>query len=268
MATAETPEPPPHTYVALGDSFASGPGLAPFADPYCERSQRNYGHLVAEALELPAFVDGTCGGAVAENFWMSQKDGVAPQLDALTPDTDLVTVTIGGNDAGFVEVLATCGVLGLAPAVPDPCRTYYARTGSDELVRRMNEVVAPRIRAVFDGIRDRAPHATIVATTYLHILPDTGHCWPAIPFATGDLSWLAGVQRSLNSVISTEARNAGILVADMFAPSAEHDACRPADVRWTEPLTGTGPAPAHPNYAGMSKTAATVVSVLADHGMS
>ncbi|MEV0354819.1 SGNH/GDSL hydrolase family protein [Nocardia sp. NPDC050697] len=249
-------------YVALGDSYASGPGLAPPADQLCERSQRNYGHLVAAALSVREYVDATCGGAVTANLSTSQKPGVPPQQSVLTADTDLVTITIGGNDAGFVEVMSTCGVLGVAPVVPDPCRAHYTRTGTDELARRLDEVVAPGLRAAFAEIRARAPHATIVATTYPRLVPDSGQCWPAVPFAAGDLPYLDALHRGLNDTIAAEAAKAGVAVADVFGPSAGHDACQPADIRWTEPLIGATDAAAHPNRTGMEQTAQAVLAAI------
>ncbi|MEV0366845.1 SGNH/GDSL hydrolase family protein [Nocardia fusca] len=255
------------TYVALGDSFAAGPGMPPFDNENCERSQHNYGHLVARALGVARYTDVTCGGAVTESLSTAQKTGVAPQLDSVSPDTDLITVTLGGNDAGFIEVLTTCGVLGLASVVPDPCRTYYTRTGVDELARRLTEDVAPKLQAAFDAIRARAPHAVIIATTYPHIFPESGQCWPAIPFAAGDMPWLAAVQRSLNAMIAAAATRADALVADVFANSAEHNACQPAEVRWVEPLNGAVAAPAHPNHTGMAEIAAAVLSTARSAGL-
>jgi len=94
-------------YVALGDSYASGPVIAPqLADPAgCLRSGRDYPHLVAQAIGLQ-LTDATCGGATTTDMTGPQTiaDGlVGPQIDAVQPHTALVTLTVGGDDLGFSD---------------------------------------------------------------------------------------------------------------------------------------------------------------------
>src|SRR5215218_4443114 len=97
-------------YVALGSSFASGPGIDPIIDARCGRSGANYAHLVAERLGYDLVVV-TCGGATIDDV-LSRPQAlmtggtVPPQLEALVPDADLVTVTIGGNDVAYALTLA------------------------------------------------------------------------------------------------------------------------------------------------------------------
>ncbi|WP_051042632.1 SGNH/GDSL hydrolase family protein [Nocardia cerradoensis] len=262
-ATADAATPHWGTYVALGDSYAAGPGLPEMEFAPCERSRHNYAHNLAEALHVDRLIDATCGGAVTDDFSRSQKPGAPPQFEAITPDTELVTVTIGGNDAGFSEVLGTCGALSLAPIVADPCHAYYTQTGTDALTDRLETDVAPKVRAVFDGIRARAPHATIVATGYPRLTPTAGSCFPALPFAPGDYAWINQVQDRLNAAIAEQARAAGIEYADLLDASAGHDACRDAQVRWVEPTLNSSSAPAHPNHAGMSAIAQVVANRIA-----
>ena len=80
-------------YVALGDSYTAGP-LIPVTQVAngCFRSTNNYPSLVARALAVPTFVDVSCSGAQTKDMTTGQLPGVAPQFDALTPDTDLVSV--------------------------------------------------------------------------------------------------------------------------------------------------------------------------------
>src|SRR6478752_1689707 len=94
-------------YVALGSSMAAGPGIRPSADgaPFrAGRSARNYPHLVAEKLGLD-LVDVTHSGATTANILTDPQNGTPPQADALEGSEDLVTVTIGGNVAGYVPLL-------------------------------------------------------------------------------------------------------------------------------------------------------------------
>src|SRR5262249_29760263 len=98
-------------YVALGSSMASGPGIAPRADgaPWpAGRSARNYPHLVASKLGLD-LVDVTYSGATTAHVLRNRQFGAPPQVEALNGSEALVTVTIGGNDVGYVPLLmAAC----------------------------------------------------------------------------------------------------------------------------------------------------------------
>src|SRR5690349_6291158 len=92
-------QPAPLRYVALGDSYSAASGVAPPdpTSPLCARSTVNYPHLIAAATGA-TLRDVTCGAAETKDFRTSQYPGVAPQLDALRRNTQLVTMTIGGND--------------------------------------------------------------------------------------------------------------------------------------------------------------------------
>jgi hypothetical protein len=100
----------PQHYVALGDSYASGPGIpAQRADPMgCQRSTHNYPALLAQALRIRDYTDVSCGGARTDDMTTPQpvRPGPNPaQFDALRPNTGLVTVTIGGT----TSISATSG---------------------------------------------------------------------------------------------------------------------------------------------------------------
>lgn len=114
VSTGATSE--PLKYVALGDSFSSGEGLSPYiagtdtSTNKCHRSESAFPYLVSESLgvnvELEAFV--ACAGAVMWHLDHDNDYDDGPQLDAISEDTDIVSVTIGGNDVGFVEFAAAC----------------------------------------------------------------------------------------------------------------------------------------------------------------
>src|SRR4051794_18284625 len=105
----------PLDYVALGDSYSAASGVLPpdpSAAPQCLRSTRNYPHDIAAATGA-TLTDVTCGGADTGDYAGSQYQGVPPQLDALHPGTQLVTMTIGGNDSNvFISSILECGALG------------------------------------------------------------------------------------------------------------------------------------------------------------
>ena len=94
-------------YVALGSSMAAGPGIrpqvrgAPFGSG---RSARNYAHLVAEQLNLD-LVDVTFSGATTAHVLAERQRSARPQIEALDGSEELVTITIGGNDVGYVPLL-------------------------------------------------------------------------------------------------------------------------------------------------------------------
>ncbi|MFE4718766.1 GDSL-type esterase/lipase family protein, partial [Streptomyces sp. NPDC056728] len=93
----------PVRYVALGDSYSSGLGIPDEVDSNCGRSNSNYPSLVAGALNAAGVTDVTCAGADTSDM-AGPQDSTPPQLDALRPDTTLVTLGIGGNDLGLQEV--------------------------------------------------------------------------------------------------------------------------------------------------------------------
>jgi lysophospholipase L1-like esterase len=107
-------------YVALGSSMAAGPGIRPTAEgaPFrAARSARNYPHLVAAQLGHD-LVDVTYSGATTANVLTDSQHGAPPQVDALDGSEDLVTVTIGGNDVGYVQFLFAAGLPRLARSLP------------------------------------------------------------------------------------------------------------------------------------------------------
>src|SRR5699024_3115017 len=103
----------PNRYVALGDSYAAVGRVAPgawSAGPVdCVRTDDAYPTVVARELGVGTFVNASCGGAVTDDLW-APDEGVPAQFDALTEDTDLVSLSIGGNDVGFGAVIAACAV--------------------------------------------------------------------------------------------------------------------------------------------------------------
>jgi lysophospholipase L1-like esterase len=255
-----------HHYVALGDSYASGPfipnqSLSPVG---CVRSDHNYAGDVARALAIPTFVDVSCGGATSDDMTQTQSVPLgsnAPQFNALTADTDLVTVTIGGNDIGFTSILETCAEQSLHNPFGNPCQKHYTAGGTDQLAAAIN-ADAPKIAAVLSGIRSRAPQAKVVLVGYLRILPPSGGCWPVVPLAYGDVPYLDGVEHQLNAMLGAQAAAAG----DTFVNPGNttgHDVCQSESVKWVEGLVPTTAAfPFHPNAAGMTQVATLLRAAL------
>ena len=262
----------PTSYVALGDSFTAGPGI-PNQIPEsggCGRSDGNYPHLVAAALSVDRFTDVSCGGATTEHMAQAQPlpGGLTngPQLDAVSTDTDLVSLGIGGNDIGFAEIIVACAAHSLLLPITAPCRAHYTRNG-DELGARI-AATAPKVAAVLAAIRERAPGARILVVGYPVILPDRGPgCWPLVPIAVGDVAWLRTVEARLNTMLAGEAARAGATFVDTYSSSVGHDVCRLPGRKWVEGFIPTAPAaPVHPNALGMANTAEQLLASVAAVG--
>jgi lysophospholipase L1-like esterase len=240
-------------YVALGDSYSSAAGVAPFvvdAPPTCSRSLLNYAHDLAARTMPSSFTDVTCGGAKTADFFTSQAPGVPAQLDAVTKDTRLVTMTIGGNDENvFADSFFGCAMISATDILGNPCQQKYGSSFTDKIVNQ----TYPNLVSALTAVRKKAPAATVVILGYPQILPNIGElsCYRSMPIAMGDVPWLNHEQDVLNAVVSQAAQQTGARFIDMAAASAGHDACQPAGQRWIEPAVGPiNAAPVHPNANG------------------
>jgi lysophospholipase L1-like esterase len=249
-------------YTALGDSYTAGPAIPTQVDAACARSDHDYPSLAA-AAEHADLTDASCSGATTAEMWQAQGTN-PPQLDAVHRDTDLVTLQIGGNDIGFGSIIATCAALSATDPAGSPCEQHYTAGGTDQLTANVLQT-APKVAAVLRAIHARAPHARVVVVGYPDLLPDDGvGCFPAVPFAAGDFPYLRDTEKRLNTMLRAEALLHGAAYTDTYTPTVGRDMCRPADVRWIEPLTPASPAaPAHPNAKGEQAMAAALERQLA-----
>ena len=249
-------------YVALGSSFASAPGLGtpvPGSPPEAGRTDVNYPHLLARQLQL-SLTDVTSSGATtADVLWRSQY-GQAPQADALAADTDLVTVTIGGNDIGFAAYLMAAGLPPLARLKHLPSLEMLKALAPAVLNRRL-ALLPAAMASVGQLIRRRSPNAVVLFVEYLTVLPLDPHIRvagmkPAQAAACRELA--------VHLALATEAgANAtGGSVVRVAKASADHYAG--SDDPWTVgafvPTEG-GPLPYHPNQAGHE----AVAQMIQDH---
>ncbi|GGX57875.1 lipase [Streptomyces fructofermentans] len=261
-AAGERHSPRPVDYVALGDSYTSGPVIPRQVDANCARSDHNYPSLVAARYRTASFKDVSCGGAKTDEMWKAQGTN-GPQLDALRRSTDLVTLQIGGNDMGFGPIISTCAALSSKDLAGNPCRQHYTSTGVDQLALNIVRT-APKVARVLRAVHDRAPHARVVVVGYPALLPDDGSgCYPSVPFAAKDFPYLRDTGKRLNQMLRLVAWLNRAEYVDTYGPSVGHDMCKaPAD-RWVEPLRPVAPAaPAHPNAKGMEAMADVVLKRL------
>jgi lysophospholipase L1-like esterase len=267
---------PAGRYVALGDSYAAGPGVPTLTgNPLgCGRSSGNYPSQVQAVAHYAQFHDVTCSGATTAQMSRTQTTRAGsnpPQLNALTPDTTLVTLTVGGNDIGFSDIVARCLSTASGGGAPGrtssgdtgsaPCRTYYTGGGRDVLAARIAGKAAD-VTAVVARIRQRAPGAALLIVGYPSVLPTRTGCAEAA-LSAGDLAYVDQVTRALNSMLRGVADRSGGMYVDTATSSLGHDICAPPGVRWIEGPHPVSPAaPYHPNALGMRNSANQVLRAL------
>lgn len=267
-------------YVALGSSYAAGPGIEPLHGAGCVRSDRNYPHQVAEATGL-ALTDVTCSGATTANL-LSEPQQIpgggtaAPQLDAVTGDTRLVTITIGGNDLGLIGgmLAGSCGSIvgGALPAAPPDTITGALNalcgdtatepTAAD--IERLTGALTDIVRAV----QDKAPGATVLLVEYLPVLGADATTCPMVPLAP---EYAAVARKTFDGLITATRRAADDTgVRSIQVPGADsHTACSPDP--WVNGiLAPVAPDPIasmaasyHPNLDGMTVVAERVSAEIA-----
>ena len=255
----------PVNYVALGDSYSAGSGVLPLdlsAPLECARSTANYPHDLASQIGAQ-LTDVTCGGAETSDFAGSQYPGVAPQLDALSDSTNLVTMTIGGNDNNtFIDAILACGSAGLVTlGIGHPCESIYGSTFDDSI----DSTTYPALVTALNAVKAKAPNARVAIIGYPWIVPATAvpGCFAKLPIASGDIPYLRELEGHLNAAIERAAAATGVTYVDMSAASNGHDACEPVGTRWIEPLLfGTNYVPVHPNALGESEMADQVAATL------
>jgi hypothetical protein len=256
----------PAAYVALGDSYTSGPGLDPVADIPCKRSAVNYPSLVAKALKISDFADRSCGGANTLNLRQPQMYGYArindPQLDAVNKDTTLVTIGLGlNNQAISVGLLLVC-LTPVGDPLSDKCQRYLSQPEST--IDDQMKVAAGQVEAALETIRAKAPKARIVLVGYPRVVPDKGDCPDRLPVPEAQVERMRAALPVANRLWGEAARKAGATYIDVYTASAGHDIC--ADDPWVAGYTGIpGRGPQmHPYASYHEAVAKLIVSALSD----
>jgi lysophospholipase L1-like esterase len=271
-------------YIALGDSYAAGPGIPTQIDisSGCKRSSHSYPAVVANELGLDASQhrDASCSGAVIADLTTPQNTGnasVPPQLSVLSTDTTLVTLSIGGNDLDFSGIVTRCVELDALGVIVSevrgktdhrsPCRTFYTPNGTD-LIQQKILAASVTLAAALRRIHDLAPHARVLVVGYPDLLPpsDGGACAGILGITADDVDYLNNEELQLNRVLSNRAAAAGDSYVDTYSPSIGHDACASPSTRWIEPLIPAAPTvPMHPNATGQQEIADIVDQMTTGH---
>ncbi|CAL9657161.1 Lipase 2 [Streptomyces sp. enrichment culture] len=251
----------PLDYVALGDSFAAGPLVTPAdpSDPLCLRSLANYPHVAAEELGA-RLTDVSCTGATADHLSTPRHPGTRPQYEALSQGTDVVSITLGGNDTDLFAM-----ALGCVNLLPEPlgssCAAGNTRGGVDT-VKAAVDAWAPTFAGVLDRIRQRAPHAEVFVVGYGNAIRPGG-CFPIQPVWGVDADYMQGVVSHLDATLRRISQQHGAVFVDTYEPGIGHDMCAaPAD-RYIEGFVpARDPAPLHPNSAGSKAIGRTLAAAV------
>lgn len=240
-------------YVALGDSFSAGPFVGTMrTDPEgCARSRDNYPAFLADWLDVASYTDVTCSGAVTADLYepMRMFDGnlTGPQLDAVSADTDLVTLGIGGNDFSIYDSLIRC---------------QEGSTCHVDDLRADARKVAGRIEQAVRRIQKAAPEAAIYVVGYPDILPTEGTC-RAVGVSADVLGPVTEVAGLLNDSLREGGAAAGASYIDMEAVSEGHDVCAKGRAWVNGPRLRAGiAAPFHPKINGMRAVAVEIYTTI------
>ncbi|ORB12616.1 hypothetical protein BST37_15760 [Mycobacterium noviomagense] len=246
----------------MGDSAAAAPKVPdPAPPPGCQKSTNDYPSVLTRRITPARFTDVTCSGAATEDITgqeqLTSSGPVPPQIDAVTSETTLVTITIGGNDVGLASEASQCRATSInAP----PCADKFVTGGVDRISAAITAHV-PVWAAMIDDVRAKAAGARIILVGYLtYIRP--GGCFPDEPVTPKDADYFQSKLNELDDRQKQLAVDKHIDFFDTRPLSVGHDMCAPPDQRYVEGFIAVHPAaPLHPNAMG----AAAVGNALADY---
>ena len=232
----------PRVYDALGDSYASGAGVEPYDEDTCMRSAQAPGRLVdaQSSIVLDDLV--ACAGATTGD--------IADQVRALDAETDLVTVSIGGNDVRWAQSVGTC-------IIADESSCASAVQDSEATAR---EVLPGRLDTAYGQIREAAPKARVLVTGYARLFTeDRGDYQSGLGVVTGrEQTMMNEGADALNEAIAAAATRHGFDFVDVTGRFVEHGVNAPQP--W---ILGFGTsAPFHPTAAGYQAYAEAIVAAV------
>ncbi|WP_406002792.1 SGNH/GDSL hydrolase family protein [Streptomyces sp. NBC_00829] len=220
-------------YVALGDSYSSGLGAGGYdgASGDCMRSSKAYPRLWAAAHTPSSFAFTACSGA-------RTGDVTAGQLAPLSSATDLVSITIGGNDAGFADVMITCFFDSGSSCIS---RINQARSYVDS-------TLPGNLDSVYSAIRTKAPSARVVVIGYPRFYKLGQSC---TGLSENARSAINGAADYLNTAIARRAAHHGYDFADVVPAFTGHEICSGSD--WLHSVNWSNiEASYHPTASGQS----------------
>lgn len=197
-------------YVALGDSYASGNGTGnPDLDWGCYRSSDAYAAIIDRERPRTTLDFEACGGAVTG-------DVIDGQTRALSRKTDYVTISIGGNDVGFVNLILSCW---------SAWDEGSCLSTADSVNERIAGELPTRLDATYADIAARAPGAEVIVVGYPRAFSGDLSCAQANGISAAEATALNGVSDHLDAVIGDRARAAGFTYVSVIDQFTGHDVC-------------------------------------------
>jgi lysophospholipase L1-like esterase len=195
-------------YVALGDSYSSGVGAGSYdsASGNCKRSTRAFPKLWANANSPSSFAFTACSGA-------RTGDVTASQLGPLNSSTDLVSLTVGGNDAGFADVMTTCVLQS-----ESTCLNRIAQAKA-----YVDSTLPGKLDQVYSAISAKAPAARVVVLGYPRFYKLGGNCLAGL--SENERSAINGAADHLNTAIAKRAADHGYGFASVVGTFTGHEIC-------------------------------------------
>jgi lysophospholipase L1-like esterase len=225
-------------YVSLGDSYSSGTGTRTYYDGNCQRSVYSYPYLLHNA---PPIVDVRARGV------LGGQDRRHPQLAdrSVTSDTNWVTYTIGGNDAGFSSVITTCA----EPSWLGDCNTAVNNAQS-----YIQNTLPGRLDLVNNAVKSHAPNAKVIVLDYPRLF-NGQDCNAGTFFSSSEETRLNQTADLLKSVLSAAASRAGsnFLFRDVIPPFIGHAVCDGgggSSAEWINGLSNPVGESYHPKITG------------------
>lgn len=220
-------------YVALGDSYSSGTGTREYYDSTCERSHYSYAKIIDAERANTDVVLAACGGA-------KTTDVLNSQVSSLTTATKWVSITIGGNDAGFSRVITECA---------KPWWAADCNAEIDKAQAYINNTLPGQLESVNNEIRRRAPYATVIPLSYPRLFMGED-CNAGTYFSSAEMTRLNATADLLRDKIRTAAADAGSQFSfrDAIAPFVGHAVCSSSE--WVNGLSNPTSESYHPNRYG------------------
>ena len=253
---------------ALGSSYAAGPGIEPVENAAAGRSARNYAHLLAERLGAE-LTDLTVSGATTATILDTPQRSVRgpqfrPHITGVPADADLITVTAGGNDVGYIGGLMGAATLAWLDErlITRPLGALLGRQPPPSPTEADFAAAAGGLARVVETARLWAPRARVVLVDYLTVIgPDT----PAVPstrLTPAQLAQFREIGERLAGAFADAATRTGADLVAVSALSVGHavGSRDPWVCGYVHPLS---PATFHPNAAGMRAVADAVFERLA-----
>ena len=220
------------TYAALGDSYSSGVGTGSYTlDSTCKRGVYAYPYLWAQKHPGTALSFVACSGATTSDL-------LTKQISAVTPATTLVTMTIGGNDIGFANLIYQCTLSDCSAALDSTRANLEATLGS-------------RLDSVFQTVKaDAAQGATIVVLGYPHVFSGST-CFGTLGISSTEETKANQLSDALDTVIATHAAADLVTYKSAIAAFTGHAVCSSSP--WLNGLNLFNSTESyHPNRAGHS----------------